>query len=313
MIIVEGIVYVRHAVPDIDAAMGFMTDFGLHVSARTDSALYMRGAATTHHIYIAEAGATSQGVGVGLRAASLDDLAKVAAETGAPVVRRDEPGGGSQVTLADPAGNRVDVIHGMEALDPLPTRAPIDINASGRHIRCNHSVRLARGPAHVSRLGHVALYVPDLVTSLAFYCDWLGMKVADAYYAGTEDDRIAAFLRCGLGRRFTDHHTLALAQLPKPGFDHISFEVLDWDDLMIGHDHMQRIGKYKHCWGVGRHYDGSNVFDYWRDPFGNKMERYTDGDVINDDYPATNSRFDPADPGKLLAMWGPPLPVDFLV
>jgi hypothetical protein len=52
---------------------------------------------------------------------------------------------------------------------------------------------------------------------------------------------------------------VALAQLPKLGFDHASFEVLDWDDLMIGHDQMRRSGKHKHSWGVGRHYDGSNV------------------------------------------------------
>jgi hypothetical protein len=138
------------------------------------------------------------------------------------------------------------------------------------------------------------------------------MKVADTYYAGAEVNTIAAFLRCGLGGRFTDHHTLALAQLPKPGFDHASFEVLDWDDLMVGHDHLRQTGKYTHSWGIGRHYDGSNVFDYWRDPFGNKVEHYTDGDVVNDDYHATNSRFDPADPGKLLAMWGPPLSANFM-
>jgi hypothetical protein len=41
----------------------------------------------------------------------------------------------------------------------------------------------------------------------------------------------------------------------------------------------------------------------WRDPFGNKIERYTDGDVINDGYRVTNRRFDPADPRKLLR-WG---------
>jgi hypothetical protein len=63
---------------------------------------------------------------------------------------------------------------------------------------------------------------------------------------------------------------------------------------------------------VGRHYDGSNVFDYWRDPFGNKLEHYADGDVINDDYPVSSSAFDPADPGRLLAMWGPPLSADFM-
>lgn len=312
MITVEDIAYVRYAVPDLDAALAFMIDFGLHLSARTDSAIYMRAAGAAHHVYIAEKGATSRGLGFGLRAGSLDDLARLAAEVGGRVERSDEPGGGSRVTLADPAGNRVDVIHGRQALAPLPTPEPTTVNASGRYNRFNRAVRRAGGPSHAARLGHVALYAPDIAKSLPFYCDLLGMKVADRYYAGAEENTIAAFLRCGLGGRFTDHHTLALAQLPKAGFDHASFEVLDWDDLMVGHDHLRQTGKYTHSWGVGRHYDGSNVFDYWRDPFGNKFEHYTDGDVVNDDYHATNSRFDPADPGKLLAMWGPPLSADFM-
>jgi catechol 2,3-dioxygenase-like lactoylglutathione lyase family enzyme len=311
MITVDDIAYVRYAVPDLDAALAFMTHFGLQLSARTESAIYMRAAGASHHVYIAEGAETSRGLGFGLLAASGDDLALLAAETGTRVEESGEPGGGWKVRLADPAGNRVDVIHGMEALAPLPTRDPISVNASGRHSRFNRTVRLQPGPAHVARLGHVALYVPDIAASLAFYRDLLGMQIADTYYVGAEDNRVAVFLRCGLGQRYTDHHTLALAQLPRPGFDHASFEVLDWDDLMVGHDHLLRAG-YKHCWGVGRHYDGSNVFDYWRDPFGNKIEHYTDGDMINDDYAVPHSRFDPADPGKLLAMWGPPLSADFL-
>lgn len=313
MIAVEDIVYVRYAVPDLAAAEAFMTDFGLTLAARTGSAIYMRGAGASHHVYVGEAGKESRGLGFGLLAPSLDALAMLASETGTRIEPSEEPGGGRKVTLTDPAGNRVDVIHGMEAAAPLPAREPISVNAAGRRTRFNRTVRVASGPAHVARLGHVALYVPEIAKALDFYTGVLGMKVADTYYAGVEDNRIAAFLRCGLGRRFTDHHTLALAQLPKTGFDHASFEVLDWDDLMVGHDYLRGTGRYKHSWGVGRHYDGSNVFDYWRDPFGNKIERYTDGDIVNDDYPVTNSRFDPTDPGKLLAMWGPPLSADFLV
>jgi catechol 2,3-dioxygenase-like lactoylglutathione lyase family enzyme len=312
MIAVQDIAYVRYVVPDLADAESFMTDFGLRRAARTDSAIYMRGTGPTHHIYIAEAGAESGGRGFGLLAQSEDDLARLAAETGTRVEATGEPGGGRRVTLVDPAGNRVEVVHGVETAEAIPVREPISSNASGRRARLNRPVRLASEPAHVARLGHIALYVPDVAKSLAFYCDLLGMRVADTYYLGAEDNLVTAFLRCGLGSHFTDHHTIALAQLPKSGFDHASFEVLDWDDLMMGHHHLGGTGRYKHSWGVGRHFDGSNVFDYWRDPFGNKLERYTDGDLVNDDYQGCNTRFDPADLGKLLAMWGPPLSSDFL-
>jgi catechol 2,3-dioxygenase-like lactoylglutathione lyase family enzyme len=111
MVTIEDIAYVRYAVPDLDAAVGFMADFGLQLSARTGSAIYMRAAGASHHVYIAEGAETSRGLGFGLLAASRDDLALLAAETGTRVEESGEPGGGLTVTLTDPAGNRVDVIH----------------------------------------------------------------------------------------------------------------------------------------------------------------------------------------------------------
>ena len=81
---------------------------------------------------------------------------------------------------------------------------------------------------------------------------------------------------------------------------------------MLGHDHMRQTGKYKHSWGIGRHIDGSNISDYWRDPFGAKVEHYVDGDVINDAYKSPHSRFDPSDPAKQLSVWAPPMGSDFM-
>ncbi len=312
MFAIEDIAYVRYQVTDLDAAQVFMTDFGLVFSARTETSLYMRGAGQAHHIYVADLGDSARSVGFGFYARSEDHLAALSAKMGGPVESISEPGGGKRVVLADPAGYRVEVVHGMETVSPLPVRAPVAINPSSGRMRMNRTVRLQAGPGHAMRLGHVAIHVPNLGEAVAFYSDVLGMKVADTYYVGNADQKIAAFMRCGLGQGFTDHHTLALLQLPKPGFDHASFEMLDWDDLMIAHDHMRETGKYQHSWGPGRHYDGSNVFDYWRDSFGNKLERYTDGDIVNDDYVPSNSALDPGDMRKLLAMWGPPLTEDFL-
>jgi catechol 2,3-dioxygenase-like lactoylglutathione lyase family enzyme len=312
VITVEDIAYARYELPDLDAAEAFMKDYGLTTAARTETSLYMRGAGPAHHIYVADLAPESRSLGFGMYAQSEADLERLAADTGAKVERCTEPGGGKKVTLTDPAGYRVEVIHGQAKLAPLPVREPIAINPSSKRTRMNRTVRIAAGPGHAMRLGHIAIHVPNLSDAIAFYANTLGMKIADTYYVGTEDAKIAAFMRCGLGQRYTDHHTLALLQLPKSGFDHASFEMLDWDDLMIGHDHMAATGKYKHSWGPGRHFDGSNIFDYWRDPFGNKIERYTDGDVVNDDYQPSNSALDPGDMRKLLAMWGPPISEDFL-
>jgi hypothetical protein len=34
------------------------------------------------------------------------------------------------------------------------------------------------------------------------------------------------------------------------------------------------------AWGVGRHIMGSQVFDYWKDPWGHELEHWTDGDLL---------------------------------
>ena len=78
----------------------------------------------------------------------------------------------------------------------------------------------------------------------------------------------------------TDHHTLFLIQAPSgPGFNHAAFEVADFDDLMAGHQQLKDAGRHAE-WGVGRHILGSQIFDYWRDPWGHTLEHWTDGDLF---------------------------------
>ena len=65
---------------------------------------------------------------------------------------------------------------------------------------------------------------------------------------------------------------------------------------------------YRHAWGLGRHIQGSQIFDYWRDGDRLMFEHYADGDVFD----CT------AEPGWAplsasgLAQWGPPASKDFL-
>lgn len=43
---------------------------------------------------------------------------------------------------------------------------------------------------------------------------------------------------------------------------HSSFEVHDLDTQNIGHQHLEDAG-WTNAWGVGRHFLGSQIFDYW--------------------------------------------------
>ncbi len=313
MISVQDVVFARYQVPDLDRADEFMQNFGLLPGVRTDNVLYLRGYGPNHHTYVAEFGPENRCIGFALAAASVEDLDRLSKETGAPVELINEPGGGKRVVLTDPSGFRVEVVHGIEAVTPLPIPRVQAVNFGGQRQRINDVVRPKPGPSHVMRLAHVALHVKNIRESIEFYKSRFGMAISDTYYLGEDKDKmIAAFLRCGLGKDLTDHHTVAMVEIPKPGFDHISFQVVNWDDLVMGHHHLSDAGKYKHSWGIGRHVDGSNVFDYWRDPFGNKIEHYTDGDIVNDDYPSSHSGFNPADPKTQLSVWAPPLGDDFM-
>ena len=69
----------------------------------------------------------------------------------------------------------------------------------------------------------------------------------------------------------------------QPKFNHAAFEVVDLDDLMKGHDLLKQKS-YEHQWGIGRHVLGSQIFDYWRDPWGHTLEHWTDGDLMTADW-----------------------------
>ncbi|MGJ7534847.1 MULTISPECIES: VOC family protein [Variovorax] len=308
MIAVQDIAFVRYQVPDLDKMECFLNEFGLQLAARTSTALYMRAAGSAHHVHVSELGAENASVGFGLRAGSASDLARLAEKLGVAVEDNPEPGGGQRVRITDPAGFLVDVIHGQAQHPPLPTRAPITMNSPGERRRLGKAIRLKPGPCSVMRLGHLVLLVPDFAKTLAFYRDVLGLRVSDTYWAGQEGNVIAAFMHCGLGEQWTDHHTVALIASPDgpARFDHSAFEVLDLDDVVLGGEHL-KAGGWQHSWGVGRHVQGSQIFDYWRDPFGNKVEHWTDGDLVNDHTPVGTAQIN----NDELRQWAPALSPEF--
>jgi catechol 2,3-dioxygenase-like lactoylglutathione lyase family enzyme len=137
---------------------------------------------------------------------------------------------------------------------------------------------LPPGPSHIRRLGHVVLGVSDLRRSEAWYKERFGFLTSDAIEKepGTT---IGKFLRADRGDQPTDHHSLFLLETGSPSFRHSAFEVADLDDLVVGHAHLRQAG-YRHDRGIGRHIFGSQVYDYWNDPYGHEIEHWTDGDQL---------------------------------
>ncbi len=306
MINVKDVAYVRYSAPDLDSMQDFLLDFGLQPAARTETRLYMRGAGPSPFIHVTELGEVKS-LGLGLLAAGEDDLHKLAAEFGTTVTASPEPGGGKLVTIRDVEGYQVDVVHGMTPAEPLSVRRPIQLNSFDEPVRFGRTKALPPGPSKVMRLGHVVLKGPNFGAQLDFYSNVLGFRVSDSYYAQSEEQMIAAFMHCGLGKDYSDHHSVALIADPRVVIEHSAYEVIDWDDLIIGNAHLEAKGR-KHSWGIGRHIYGRQIFDYWRDPFGNKLEHETDGDLVNEDYVPEHRHIS----AEELSQWGPPLNPDFM-
>jgi len=298
----QDIAHVRYAAPDLGAMRGFLEDFGLSCF-EAGGRLYGKASDGRPFVHVSEPG-EARFLALGLRAESPSDLDKLAKHEGVAVEDLGEPGGGRIVRLTDPDGYNVEVIAGQTNDNAEPPPTDPDRNTAAAKPRFRSTVRLDAAPSHVRRIGHAVLKVRDFRTSEAWYKERFGFLTSDEVEAA-QDVPLGAFMRCDRGDQPADHHTLFLAQLPgELGILHAAFEVANFDDLMLGHDHLKAKGR-KAAWGVGRHIMGSQVFDYWKDPFGNELEHWTDGDL-----------FTAADPPQKMPMsallavqWGAPNPL----
>ena len=271
--------YGRLRAPDLDAAEAFLTDFGLIRAERTKSALYMRGTGPARHIHVTELGEPKV-VGIAFHAADGDDLGKLARLPGAsPVESVDEPGGGRRVRLTDPNGYRVEVLHGVAPLPELPVERDPTNSAAEPLRRVGRLMRLAKSPAPIRRIGHAVFGTPKVAETVAWYRETLGLLRSDDIRDNGE--LIGSFNRLDCGDEYVDHHVLFCVRNERAGLNHLSYETLDIDAVMADHQYLMNLNKYEHMWGVGRHLLGSQVYDYWADPWGRVHERWADTDRLN--------------------------------
>lgn len=299
---IEDIAHVRFAAPDLAAMRGFLEDFGMDCFEQ-GGRLYARGTDGRGFVHTTEPG-EPRFVALGLRAESLEDLAALAKAEGVAIEPLDAPGGGKVVRLTDPDGFLIEVVAGQTQRGTQAGPADPPRNTAAARTRLRALVRLESGPAHVRRIGHCVLNVSDFRTSERWYKERFGFLTSDEVEAAP-NLALGAFLRCDRGDKPADHHTLFLAQLPqKTGFLHAAFEVANLDDLMLGHQHLKARKRHA-AWGVGRHIMGSQVFDYWNDPWGHELEHWTDGDLLTAADPPQKQPMS----ALLAVQWGSPHPM----
>jgi catechol 2,3-dioxygenase-like lactoylglutathione lyase family enzyme len=308
LIKVKDLAYGRLRAPDLDAMEEFLTHFGMTRAARTPNALYMRGTDPSHHLHVTERGDPCF-VGFAYSAASEEDLHRVAKAPGASGVESiDEPGGGKRVRLREPNGYQIEVVHGIEKPAPIPVARDLMNSGNEPLRRAGTLMRPAKAPAPIKRIGHGVLGTPRVKETVQWFRETLGFICSDDVYAGEKDNLIGSFNRCDCGDEYVDHHVFFCVRNERAGLNHMSFEVPDVDAVFMDHEYLTRVGKYEHMWGVGRHLLGSQVYDYWCDPWGRVHEQWADTDRLN---ASSGSHLLPAEEA-LVSQWGEGPPEKFI-
>ncbi|SDL07255.1 Catechol 2,3-dioxygenase [Nocardioides sp. YR527] len=306
---VTDLAWLELAKPDLRRAQVFAHAFGFSTVSRTETELVLRGADPGTPAVIVRKGPRSKYLGAAFKAADATDLVRLADATGAAVRPLPAHLGGMTTDLVDPSGAQVRVVSGTHELPALAPQAPLTMNTGAATPRTNVAQRPPREPARVQRLGHVVLQTTRYLETLDWYLEHLGMIVSDfKFYAGQrERGPVMSFIRCDRGAVPADHHTLAMTLGPRNRYVHSAYQVSDLDALAAGGAYLLDRG-YDRSWGIGRHVEGSQIFDYWRDPDGLLVEHFTDGDLFDDTLETGWSEMTASG----LAQWGPPASLDFM-
>ena len=212
---------------------------------------------------------------------------------------------GSTLSCIDPVlGHSVVIDVGRPAqLTSQPTRTtnrPGDNERLGTRIEAPDT-----DSAPPRRLGHLVLGSPQIQETNAFYIDGLGYRISDQIAHGS-----ATFCRVE-----TDHHNLLIHRAPVGHLNHYALEMDDVDAIGRAGTRITRDNPERNVVGIGRHYLGSNIFWYMRDPSGNMFELFCDMDQIVDDdaWTATVGRRNWGSDGTPppFSVWGPPEPPEF--
>jgi hypothetical protein len=306
---VADIAWLEFEKPDLTGAEAFAQAFGFQTTLRSPDEVQLRGTGAGAPCVILRRGERSRFVGTAFRACDEADVVRLAEVAGASARSLPDSIGGISVDLVDPSGIPVRVVAGMHTLLELPGQDAQTFNFGDELRRTNAMQRPPRIPAKVRRLGHVVLQSTKYVESLTWYLDNLGMIVSDFLYYPGQRDRgpVMSFIRCDRGSTPADHHTIALALGPANRYVHSAYQVCDLDALAAGGEYLADRGYFR-SWGIGRHVQGSQIFDYWRDPDGFLVEHFADGDMFDNTLQPGWAPFTASG----LAQWGPQATKDFL-
>lgn len=294
--------FVHIGVKDMSNEAQFLIDFGLLPSAKEERHGWFKANESGPSCLLVTENSDKKFIGVGLSYRTEAEFEDASRKLSAHNVDLAGHKAGKHSCLADPDGNKI-------TLGFCTTEAEIKAAvSSGIESDFGHKGNRSRSsrprPSKVARLGHVVITTPNPDFLSNWYRQNFGLMVSDEVLAGEE--LLLSFNRLNRGDEYVDHHTIQFVKGPPTGVHHISFEVETVDDLIVGSNFL--AGKdYKQMWGIGRHLQGSQIFDYWIDPCGIMFEHWVDTDLLNSQDLPRRLQVE-----ESMGPWGPPLPDGFI-
>lgn len=305
--------------PDLEKFDKFAMDFGFIAAKRENGRIFYRGYGKDAYLFVASQSADGKShfKGPAFVARSEKEFEKAKAIPGAEIKSlKDAPGGGEIITFKRAEDTWFHVIYGQKEREietPSPPTATHEevgpLNTAFTKPRQGKFQRFHEGPALVHKLGHFGYVHRQFDEELAWYTSNFNFVPTDVlYHWDFSNIDVLTFMHLDLGKEYSDHHIFFMQragpEVKKTYLHHTSYEVEDFDTELIGHHYLAKKG-WKCVWGVGRHVLGSQIFDYWYDPSGFKIEHYADGDVVNEDTPTKRDVVGP------FSVWGPEIPKEF--
>ena len=240
------------------ATRQFFLDFGMKIIQEdAGKEIFFGGYGVEPFVYIArKAEGRSYFGGAAYEVESRSELERASQISGASqILPLKAPGGGEIVTLKDPAGHLVHLVHGQT---PKPAQnldlEKLTVNYEDEKPRRGTFQRFKPGPAPVHKWGHYGVTYPKEMYQEMY--DWYTSKLALAPsdIVFKDEKPITCFFHIDRGLEYTDHHAFFFKPVKpdqEPDVAHAAFEVHDFDIQQLGHQHLEGKG-YELAWGVGR-------------------------------------------------------------
>jgi catechol 2,3-dioxygenase len=255
--LVSRLAHVALSVPDVDAATAFYADvFGLAVADEGPERRFLAGGRSrTFELALSEGETGLDHLAFSVRGpGALDEARRRLSDAGVETTGTEpEPGIAAGLAFALPTGHAMELV--VEA-DPVAFLLPAQ--AAAHHHR-------GAGPVPIE---HVTLHAYDIRANAELLVEHLGFRISESIRPPGAPRWRNTFLRAG-----QMHHDLGMIPTDedRPGLHHFCFEVPSVAELVKMSDALASRGIALDA-SVGRHVSGSNVFLYFKDPFGTRVE-----------------------------------------